>query len=292
MAPRKQTNGNEEQQVVPQHAAMPTLPDESTLPDRAGEGISYDQADRLMPLVYVLQTGSPQVNPSGPAYVEGARAGDILLRNSIPPTVTGSTGIFFQPCYLNKVWIEWVPRTRGGGGGQGFVARHMERPAEAVQRQDPNDPNKQIWSMPNGNVVQETRQHFGLVHLRGEFANAPDGQKIHMASGFSAYVIPMTSTGHTISRQWNTMQAELRTPSGKRLNAYDQIWRLTLRQRSNAKGTWYTWAVTYMGRANTEEALAGKALFDECARGDREAEQPVHDEAADVVEQRQENAPF
>ena len=293
MAQRKNGNKNnhtEPQQAVavPQQAGMPTLPDESTLPTEYGEGISYDPADQLTTLVSVLQTGSPQVNRTNAAYIPGANAGDIWLKNAIPPTVAGATGIFFQPCYFNKVWLEWRPRAVGGGGGQGFAGRHGARDLpdgstcpdvdDARRAPDPQDPKKTIWTRANGNILQETRQHFGLVHVRGEFVTAPDGQNIHIASGFSPYCIPFTSTGHTVSKNWNGRLKGLRTPSGRVLNAYDTIWHMTLRQTSNAKGTWYLWHVNYAGRANTEEAMEGKSVFDDCKRGDRIAEQPMDDD--------------
>src|SRR5258708_4431967 len=59
-------------------------------------GLSKDQADNLIPFIYVLQPLSPQVMKGDAARIEGAEAGDIWLRNG--PVIKGEDGMLFQPC--------------------------------------------------------------------------------------------------------------------------------------------------------------------------------------------------
>src|SRR5215475_3414815 len=81
----------------------------------AGMGTSHAADDNLVPLVYILQKQSPQVERQDTRHIKGAEAGDIWLRNSPKEIVKGGEGILFQPCYFTINWIEWVPRERGGG---------------------------------------------------------------------------------------------------------------------------------------------------------------------------------
>src|SRR4051812_21319875 len=86
----------------------------------AGRGVSTAMEDNVVPLIYILQALSPQVQKKKEEYVEGAEPGYIWFRGT--KKVVGEEGIAVVPCYYSKVWIEWMPN-RGG-----FVARHDERP--------------------------------------------------------------------------------------------------------------------------------------------------------------------
>src|SRR6202035_3091033 len=46
----------------------------------AGRGVSTAQEDNQVPLIYVLQPLSPQVDKRSEQYVEGAEPGDLWLR--------------------------------------------------------------------------------------------------------------------------------------------------------------------------------------------------------------------
>ena len=82
----------------------------------AGKGVSTAVEDNIVPLIYILQSNSPQVQKKGEQYVEGAEAGHIWFRGT-KITVDGDRGINVVPCTMNKCWVEWMP-DRGG-----FVAR-------------------------------------------------------------------------------------------------------------------------------------------------------------------------
>lgn len=237
----------------------------------AGKGASRAQEDNLVPLVYILQAQSPQVNKRGAEHIEGAEPGSIWLRNHPHPIVDGEEGILFQPCYFTKDWVEWVPRSKGGG----YAGRHPNRPAEAEEKPDPENPNKNRWMLPNGNEVRETRYHIGLVHL---------------PSGKVPYVIPMSSSGHTVSRQWMFMMNSKQIP-GQNGSAptWACLYRLRTKERTNAAGTWFTWDVSDAGWVQTEEDYdAGRdlnAAFETGAKVVDEPEvsaeqQPAGDDAA------------
>ncbi len=203
------------------------------------------------------------MNKKNPAYVQGAENGDILLRHSANPLVKGETGITFQPCFFEKYWVEWVPRDGGGG----FVARHAELPEVAKREEDPKNPNKVRFIMPNGNEVIETRAHIGLVYQSGQPPQP--------------YVIPMTSSGHTVSRAFmfsmnSKMVGEDKAPS------WACLYLLKTKERSNAAGTWATWDISDAGWVQSEEDYnRGKALNDAFAAGEKTSETAAPEPAKD-----------
>ena len=228
----------------------------------AGRGVSKDQSDNLIPLIYVLQGQSPQVNKRGPDFIEGAEPGDIWLRNSPKPIVKGEVGFYFQSCFFSKDWVEWVPRTKGGG----YAGRHDQRPDDAVEKPDPENPAKMKWTRPNGNHVIETRYHAGLGHM-------PDGGRL-------PYVIPISSTGHTVSRGWmfslNSKQVgDVTAP------AFASLWHITTKQKSNAAGDWFSMNVVDAGWVSEADYDLGSALAAAFESGAKVADEPEHAEQAE-----------
>ena len=69
----------------------------------AGKGVSTAQEDNLVPLIYVLQTNSPQVNKRDERYIEGAEPGDLWLRNAPQPIVKGAEGVAIPALLLQQV---------------------------------------------------------------------------------------------------------------------------------------------------------------------------------------------
>lgn len=227
--------------------------------EHAGEGVSNDKDDQLIPLVYVLQAQSPQCNKRSSDYVEGAEAGAILLRNSGLPAISGDVGIVCQPIFFSKDFVEWIPRSAGGG----FVGRHDTRPPEAVDQPDPQNPNKTQILMPNKNELRETRYHVVRIYL-------PDGSKM-------PFVIPMSSSAHTSSRGWMAQMAS-KVIGGNQAPSYACLYRLKTKERTNAAGTWSTWEILDEGWVQSEEDFqAGADLYAAFASGEKKADIPVDD---------------
>ena len=230
----------------------------------AGKGVSTAQEDNLVPLIYVLQALSPQVNKRNSEYLEGAEPGAIWLRNSPTPIVNGDEGIIFQPCHFSKDWVEWVPRDAGGG----FVGRHPACPADAKRQEDPKNPNKVKFVRPNGNEVMETRYHVGFVVT---------------ANGPLPYVIPMSSSGHTASKQWMFMMNSKLLANNKKAASFAYLYRLKTKQRTNALGTWFTWDISDEGMVQTvDEYDRGCTLYEAFASGAKQVEAPAKELQTDT----------
>lgn len=218
-----------------------------------GLGYSQKQEDTSIPLIYILQDNSPQVKRRDPAYIEGAEPGDIWLKG-INKIVKGKVGIVVQPCAFGKDWVEWVPRGEGGGGGSGFQGRHPDLPRNAKEIMDPKNNNKKHYILPNGNEVVETRYHFVRI----------DG---------IPYVIPFTSTGHKVSRDWGTAMQAVKWPDGTLAPSYTRLWRLRTVERSNAAGNWFVFAPEDIGWVTTTaDYVAGRDLRIAVETGEKHAE--------------------
>ena len=93
------------------------------------EGTS--SADYCIPYLSLLQDGSPQTKKKKPEYIEGAVEGSLM--NTVTKEIfDGKTGILFQPCATQHVFVEWKQRDAGGG----LVAVHQITDAAVLAAKD------------------------------------------------------------------------------------------------------------------------------------------------------------
>jgi len=229
---------------------------EALLDQTLGLGTTQRAEDNLVPLVYVLQSNSPQVNKRNDAYIEGAEAGDIWLRHSPKPIIKGTEGISFIPCFHDRDYVEWIPRDAGGG----FVGRHRELPKECKVIRDQG--RKIVNRMPNGNELVDTISFAGIALL-------PDGRPL-------PYIIPMKSTNLTVARGWNGLINQ-KLKNGKVLAAFSHSYRLKTEHRKNKDGEWFVYHVEDEAKVNDPEILKmGWALQQAMEKGQKQAEAEVH----------------
>jgi hypothetical protein len=237
--------------IIPVKGQLPVELMEVTEKD-AGMGVSFKAEDQLLPLIYILQSGSPAVDKRGDNYVDGAEPGDFWLRNAIEPVKNGEQGIIVIPCEMQRAWIEWLPNR------QGFVARHDAPPIgmkTSVIRDD-NGREKQVLITDGGNIIQDTREFFLLV----------DGQP---------YVFPCTGTKHTFARQWNTYFKQFLHPkTGDVMPSFSRKYLLTTIPASNAIGKWFGVKFQDEGYVTKPEYDRAKTLCMEVRAGKKRAEAP------------------
>jgi hypothetical protein len=225
----------------------------------AGAGVSHAQEDNIIPLVYLLQSNSPQVVRGHEKHIDGAQAGDMWLRNEPEGEniISGEDGMVAQPCFFGKSWIEWMPN-RGG-----FVTRHAERPEDAELQDVETDNGTEVkrWVRPNGNVVVETREYAVLVHVEGADEPLP-------------YVIPFSGTGHTPAKQWMGYIRKKKLPSGKDAPSFACKYRLTPKLRTKGPNSWYQYEISEVGWVeNAEDIQRGAALYEAFQSGAKQAGQ-------------------
>lgn len=239
--------------AVPAPAASSVVP--AHLADRLakseGRGVSTARDDNVIPLLYVLQKSSPCTDERSDQYVKGAKAGELWIRGT-ETIFDGMKGILAQPCAFIKCWIEWGPKR-----GDGFKGRHADRPddAEEVEVKDDQGRPQIVWQRPNKNIVVETREHYCLI--------GPD-----------AIVIPMTSTGHGVSRAWMQLMNQFRDERGRPLDSFARQYRLTTVRKEKDGNSWYVIKAVDAGWVSAEQYDRGLLLFQAVMAGEKVAEAP------------------
>ena len=242
------------QELAPTKTNLPADADLGNLLDEyAGAGTSSKAEHVTIPLVYVLQSNSPQAIKRNPAYVEGAEPGDLWFRNAAQPIHKGTDGVLFQPCHFDWAFVEWKPER------EGFVAAHKTRPADAKEKlEDASDPDSRLqWVRPNGNIVVDTCYVYGLVDME------------------RPYVIPLSSTGYRVAKDWNTDLLN-RKHNGKPLPVFGTKYELRTVLRSNKKGEWFILGFDFVpGLPTAEEVKRGLAFFKAVSAGEQRAEEEI-----------------
>lgn len=231
----------------------------------AGKGVSQASDDNIVPLIYILQSNSPQVNRRGPDYIEGAKDGDLWLRNSGIPPIDGDKGLLFQPCYFYREFVVWAPRKTG----RGIQGRFAEMPSDAVEMEikDDDDPTKtkKAWVLPNGDLVVDTRYHVGFALIEDQQSGALTGQVM-------PFVIPFKSSGHTASRTWMTLMNS-KVIGSDIAPSWACRYRVKTRSRTNNDGTWNAISVEDAGWVQTKEEYdRGARLHTQMASGELKGE--------------------
>lgn len=190
----------------------------------SGKGVSTAVEDNVVPLVYILQALSPQVQKKKEEYIDGAEAGMIWFRGT-KDVIAGDDGIPVVPCHWSKSFIEWLP-DRGG-----YVGRHDSMPPDAELVTDAQNPKKKFWRRNNGNSVVETREHVVLV--------------LDIFDRPTPFVIPMSGSGHGSSKAWMTLMNRKVVPGTDiKAPSYGYIYRMKLAFRTNDQGDWYMWDIS------------------------------------------------
>lgn len=279
----------------------------------AGEGVSTSAADNLVPLVYFLQTNSPQVNRREEKYVEGAEPGDIWLKGAPAGSeiIKGEDGMIFQPCFFYRSVGEWVPRDEGAGGG-GFVAEHRVDDCHLVKGAQllPLDrktgkPSQYAWADASGEHDLVLALNYAIrVWIGGRWLSylmPMSKTKVQAAKKIMGYINlnfinPTTFEGARVTREdfpdqyealidaWKTRMQKLGRPTI--YPAYSKVYRVVTKGAQNAAGDRYFVPEVYSlpgneGWVDKMAYEAGKMLFSQFKSGELRGEAPVEDIAND-----------
>jgi len=236
---------------------------EDLLADSGSGSENVTAQDMAIPIISILQANSPQCKRSDPKYIEGAHEG--CLYNNVTESLEGDEehGITVVPCFFEKVFIEWKPN-RGG-----FVAIHpANTPLRDQIKMVKNSEGKDVPTLPSGNNLIETDQHYVLVLKR-------DGS-------FEAAVIAMSSSALRESKKWNTFveQVTLRDANGKPFKParFYGKYKITTKARAKDSYSWATWAIEPAG-VNTTHYQEAKGFFSAVKGGSVRVKQEPLDDA-------------
>ena len=244
--------------------------------DASGFGNLDMSRDVMIPYINILQTTSPQLNPSKAEYVEEAKVGQFY--NTVSQEVSTSLNVI--PVLYQLKYVEWKPRETGGG----LVEMHDAD--SGILGKTTRDRVTFKDTLSNGNYIATTAYHYVMVQ-------GTDGN-------WSQAVISMTSTQLKKSRRWNSLMLtqKVEGPSGSFTPPKRAITcKLTTVSESNDRGSWFGYQVEKVGQVEDVSIYNEAKLFSTAAsRGDVEAKPVVEREPAKVAPQsnntESEDVPF
>lgn len=193
--------------------------------DDAGAGFEGTTgADLSIPFLGILQSNSPQVEDNNP---EGSSSG--MLYNTVTRELVDADsagqgrGVVFQPVHKEMAFVEWVPRSKGGG----FVALHDPNGQVVKDAIEANDGNRIGKLAVGDNELAETHYVYGLIL-------DDDGTEV---MGFA--VMSFTSTKIKPHRDWITAMYTLK---GKP-PIYANRARIRTIKQKNDHGTFYNFVI-------------------------------------------------
>jgi hypothetical protein len=195
------------------------------------EGIGIN--DMSIPFFNILQPTSPEVAEQ---TIEGCRAGDIV--NSVTKEIVKQP-IIIQPVKRDHLWVEWIPRLKGGG----LVASHD--PASEVVRKviDANggssippkgSDGKRIPFRVGDNELVETYYYYCLLLDETGMDNV----------GFC--VLSFTSTKIKVQKDWMTA---MMTQRGQPPIFANRCLLSSIGQRNDAGQPYFNYKITGFGGA-------------------------------------------
>jgi len=230
----KEVTTPEEQSV---HQAVPYIaPDDSGMDD-------LDSSDFSVPMLRLLQPLSKNVLSPPDHLKDKLKAG--LVLNNLTEDVSEEVDIVFAT--IRKVYIEWVPASKGGGM-QGIY--HKGDPF--LTQFHTSELEKACVKLTNGNDLVKTLYMYGV--------------QIDADGNTTPVVIPMSKTqlkpaakilGNVKLRKFT--RDGLSIPTG--LNRVQ--FKLGTVSRTNDKGTWYVWVIKDTKLIDETATQEDEALYNE-----------------------------
>lgn len=208
--------------------------------DAGDLGYSEKSEDSMIPILAILQDNSGEVKARHSKRIDGANAGDLIIRSLQKVIAVQDDGpMIFQPCAFQHMWVEWQ-----GEVGEGVPVGQFpfdEPPADARETVDPENPERKMMVRENGNRLVDTRYHFGFVLSE---------------DGAMPLVIPMAGTNHTVSRQWTATMKQFKMPStAMKAPAFMRKYAISTKYREKGTQSWYVYDVKDLGWIQDENQL-------------------------------------
>lgn len=232
-----------------------------------------DAGDMSIPYLTLLQDNSPQRKKQHAKFIEGAEEGMILntVSEELHPTEDGQ-GLILVPVHIEKATVEWAPRDEGGGGG-GFVARHIWNHPDVVRlKKQGVAPNKFVSQA--GNILKQTYYLWVLII-------DPDMPKPDLMDLRNYAIVSFESTKAAVFQQWvsKAKKATMEGPDGTKMQV--PLWRLMLKLGAKftpgKKGDYFNYTLGFANPSSfdacgwKDSILADDSVYLEAATAFREA---------------------
>lgn len=199
------------------------LSDEEMMRDARGGMETMSREDLAIPRLGILQGLSPQMDPRDPAYIEGAKIGQIF-ENINRKVWDGEKGILLVLVQFNKTDVEWKPK-RGG-----FVKAH---PATAnIFATTTRDEKTGDNVLPNGNNIVPTVEYYAFLVDEEE-------------ETYEQCLLSMAKTDMKEARRLatvvSTFQIQLENKAWITPALFFRAFRFTTVPKKNDKGSWFGW---------------------------------------------------
>lgn len=198
--------------------------------------------DKLIPFLRLIQSNSPQVNPSEAKYIEDAKPGMILN------TATNElyTMVAMVLCWRDHNYVEYVPRDSGGGFVSIWPVDDDRIPAlRAAQGQFGK------LKLESGNELSETYYDMGIV-----IGKKLDGT----ATEPFECVVGYASTQIKKHKQRNSRLESL-VGKPRKFPDFAFRWMLASMPESNKKGKFFGWRIALDGES-AQDAFMPARLAD------------------------------
>lgn len=249
--------------------AKANLPANIDLIEDAGGG--FETADKdayAIPFLTILQKLSPQCDKEYPEFIKGAKAG--MIFNTVTEELyDGKKGIVVVPAFYQRIFIEWILRSAGGG----FVRQHEPDP-RLLEACTIDDSQGLKFIMDNGHELKDHRNHF-----------------VVFAKTMIPALISMTSSQIKRSKKWMSQMQALKVEIKKQIITPPMFYsrfHLTTVIETKDTNKWYGWKIERTAEATTPEYVAArdfkaaietgvaKADFSKAADIDAEADEAAY----------------
>lgn len=205
------------------------------LAETAGAGLEGARIEEMLtPFIALLQSNSPQVDPTSAVYLAKAQQG--MFINTASSRLYPSDGFPFVPCAREYQYGEWTPRDKGGGfhGTRG-----------------PDDPEVQALLKRYGRFQKlptergtEFVEQFNVYGFAADLVLV-DGQPWFDPASVSRVVLPFTSTKIGVYKRWFASMGEIRYPyQGRSITPamWAHVWMIRSVPQTNDKGKFWNYA--------------------------------------------------
>ena len=240
MAHEKNTKGQEIEVKKFTPVALTEVPDGIDFAQDIVEfGGNYSPTQLAMPFLTILQPLSHEVTRGDDRYVQGAQPG-MFFNTVTKEFFDGEKGIKLIYGNFKASYIEWVPRSSGGG----FVSEYTEEAGAFAKIA--YDINKQPI-IQEGSPVGTPGNVLNLTHTRMAFLVNDD------LTSWAPVIVSMSSSQIRASRELNMVHSVLEyinPVTGKLAKKPPMpyvVWKATTKISKNDQGSWFSWNIEKAG---------------------------------------------